>query len=37
VALQLRQRGVGNVYALIGGYEEWLKRGDPIVKGITPG
>ena len=29
----LRKRGVTNVYALIGGYEEWVKRGDPIERG----
>lgn len=29
----LRKAGISNVRALIGGYEEWLKRGDPIVKG----
>jgi rhodanese-related sulfurtransferase len=29
----LRKAGVTNVRALIGGYEEWAKRGDPIIKG----
>jgi rhodanese-related sulfurtransferase len=29
----LRKAGVANVRALVGGYEEWVKRGDPIVKG----
>jgi rhodanese-related sulfurtransferase len=29
----LRKAGVTNVRALVGGYEEWVKRGDPIVKG----
>ena len=32
----LRKAGVTNVHALIGGYEEWAKRGDPIVKGLNP-
>jgi rhodanese-related sulfurtransferase len=29
----LKRVGVTNVRALVGGYEEWVKRGDPIVKG----
>jgi rhodanese-related sulfurtransferase len=29
----LRKAGVSDVRALVGGYEEWVKRGDPIVKG----
>jgi rhodanese-related sulfurtransferase len=29
----LKKFGITNVRALIGGYEEWSKRGDPIVKG----
>ena len=29
----LKKAGIANVRALIGGYEEWEKRGDPIVKG----
>jgi rhodanese-related sulfurtransferase len=29
----LRKKGISNVWALVGGYEEWKKRGDPIVKG----
>jgi rhodanese-related sulfurtransferase len=29
----LRNAGISNVRALVGGYEEWLKRGDPVVKG----
>jgi rhodanese-related sulfurtransferase len=29
----LRKAGVTNVRALVGGYEEWVKRGDPFVKG----
>jgi len=33
VAINLRKSGVTNVYALIGGYEAWVKRGEPIVKG----
>jgi rhodanese-related sulfurtransferase len=33
----LRRAGVTNVRALVGGYEEWVKRGDPIVKGDTCG
>jgi rhodanese-related sulfurtransferase len=32
----MRKSGVTNVYALIGGYEEWLKRGDAVVKGTAP-
>jgi rhodanese-related sulfurtransferase len=33
VALTLKKAGITNVRALVGGYEEWLKRGDPVVKG----
>jgi 3-mercaptopyruvate sulfurtransferase SseA len=33
VALLLRTKGIKNVRALIGGYEEWVKRGDPIETG----
>jgi rhodanese-related sulfurtransferase len=33
VALILRNAGIGNVLALIGGYEAWVERGDPVVKG----
>jgi rhodanese-related sulfurtransferase len=33
VALILRNAGIDNVLALIGGYEEWVDRGDPVVKG----
>jgi rhodanese-related sulfurtransferase len=33
VALLLKAAGITNVKALIGGYEEWVKRGDPIEKG----
>ena len=29
----LKKAGIANVRALIGGYEEWENRGDPIVKG----
>jgi rhodanese-related sulfurtransferase len=29
----LKAAGIHNVRALIGGYEEWLKRGDPVVRG----
>jgi rhodanese-related sulfurtransferase len=29
----LRKSGIGNVRALVGGYEEWVKRGDAVVKG----
>jgi rhodanese-related sulfurtransferase len=36
VALILRKSGITNVRALIGGYEEWAKRGDPVVKGDKP-
>jgi len=32
----LKKAGITNVRALIGGYEQWLKRGDPIVKGDKP-
>ena len=35
-ALLLQKAGISNVHALIGGYEEWLKRGDPVVKGDRP-
>jgi rhodanese-related sulfurtransferase len=33
VALLLKKAGINNVLALIGGYEEWVKRGDPVIKG----
>ena len=33
----LKRAGVTNVRALVGGYEEWVKRGDPIVKGDKNG
>jgi rhodanese-related sulfurtransferase len=36
VALILKKAGITNVRALVGGYEEWLKRGDPVVKGHLP-
>jgi rhodanese-related sulfurtransferase len=29
----LRKKGIANVRALVGGYEEWKERGDPIAKG----
>jgi hypothetical protein len=29
----LKAAGIHSALALVGGYEEWLKRGDPIVKG----
>jgi rhodanese-related sulfurtransferase len=32
----LKKAGIHNVVALTGGYEEWVKRGDPIVKGNNP-
>jgi len=33
VALLLKQAGITNVKALIGGYEEWVERGEPVEKG----
>jgi rhodanese-related sulfurtransferase len=36
VALTLKKAGITNVLALIGGYEQWLERGDPVVKGSSP-
>jgi rhodanese-related sulfurtransferase len=33
VALLLRQAGITNVRALVGGYEEWAERGHPVEKG----
>jgi len=33
VALLLKKAGITNVRALVGGYEEWAKRGNPIEKG----
>jgi rhodanese-related sulfurtransferase len=33
VALILKKAGIDNVLALVGGYEAWVERGDPIVKG----
>ena len=32
-ALMLKSVGIDGVLALVGGYEVWLKRGEPIVKG----
>jgi rhodanese-related sulfurtransferase len=29
----LKAAGIDNALALVGGYEEWVKRGDPVVKG----
>jgi 3-mercaptopyruvate sulfurtransferase SseA len=29
----LQQRGVKNIRALVGGWNEWMKDGNPIVKG----
>jgi rhodanese-related sulfurtransferase len=29
----LKQKGIANVRALIGGYEAWVERGDPVVTG----
>ena len=29
----LKQRGVKNIRALVGGWNEWVKDGNPIVKG----
>jgi rhodanese-related sulfurtransferase len=29
----LKTVGIDRVKALVGGYEEWVKRGDPVVKG----
>jgi 3-mercaptopyruvate sulfurtransferase SseA len=29
----LQQRGVKNIRALVGGWNEWVKDGNPIVKG----
>ena len=36
MALILKKAGIPNVLALVGGYEEWVKRGDPVVKGDSP-
>jgi rhodanese-related sulfurtransferase len=36
VALILGKAGITNVRALIGGYEEWVKHRDPVVKGDKP-
>jgi rhodanese-related sulfurtransferase len=36
VALMLTKAGVPKVRALIGGYVEWARRGDPVVKGSSP-
>jgi predicted methyltransferase/rhodanese-related sulfurtransferase len=33
VAIILKKAGVENVLALVGGYEEWLRRGETVVKG----
>jgi rhodanese-related sulfurtransferase len=36
VVLILKKAGIDNARALIGGYEEWLERGDPVIKGSSP-
>ena len=33
MALLLKAAGLPNVRALVGGYEEWVKRGEPVEKG----
>jgi 3-mercaptopyruvate sulfurtransferase SseA len=33
VALLLKAAGITSIKALIGGYEEWVERGEPIEKG----
>ena len=33
MALLLKQAGITNVKALIGGYEEWVESGEPVEKG----
>jgi rhodanese-related sulfurtransferase len=33
VALMLKKKGISDVRALIGGYEAWVERGDPVAKG----
>ena len=32
----LKERGVRNVRALVGGWNEWVKDGNKIVKGDRP-
>jgi len=32
-ALMLKERGVKNIRALRGGWNEWIKDGNPVVKG----
>ena len=33
MALLLKAAGITNIKALIGGYEKWVERGEPIEKG----
>ena len=33
MALLLEKAGIANVRALVGGYEEWVARGEPVEKG----
>jgi predicted methyltransferase/rhodanese-related sulfurtransferase len=33
VAIMLKKAGISNVLALVGGYEEWLRRGEAVVRG----
>jgi len=33
VALLLEKAGIPNVRALVGGYEEWVRRGEPVERG----
>ena len=35
-ALVLRGLGITNVRALVGGYNEWVSEGNPVVKGPNP-
>ena len=35
-ALKLRSQGITNVYVLVGGYNEWIRQGRPVVNGSKP-
>jgi rhodanese-related sulfurtransferase len=33
-ALELRRRGLSEVWAVLGGFEKWRTEGNPIAKGV---
>ena len=35
-ALMLREQGVGSIHILVGGYDDWVEEGRPVVTGARP-